>query len=261
MGATVANQYFSGQGVLMLATRDVDGKPEGFVPVGNVSALTVGIATTEFKHKESTSGVRGTDLTMIQEIAGTMNITMESLQKDNLALALYGAAATKVGASATAEMVKGYLGKYLALENIQVSNVVVKNTGGVITYELDKNYTVNAATGSIYIMPDAAQTAAGAVANITDAQALEIDYDYAEQDVVDALLSGDSPVRWARFEGLNTADGSKPVVVDCFKVGTKPLAELGLINEELAQMTIEAEILSDSLRATGSKYFSVKKIA
>ncbi len=61
------NQYFSGQGSLLLETRSVAGAAEGFVPVGNVPELTLAFDTTTFEHKESCTGSRGIDLELIQE--------------------------------------------------------------------------------------------------------------------------------------------------------------------------------------------------
>ena len=58
----ISNQYYSGQGSVLVATKNVTtGEPEGFIPVGNVSALTLSIETTVFEHKESCTGTRGID--------------------------------------------------------------------------------------------------------------------------------------------------------------------------------------------------------
>jgi hypothetical protein len=84
--------------------------------------------------------------------------------------------------------------------------------------------------------------------------ALEVDYSYAAQNKVDALTEG-AKDRYLRFEGLNTADDLKPVVVEIFKYQTSPLAELALINEGITGFELEGSALSDPLQPTGSKYF------
>jgi len=251
--ACVVNQYFSGQGALLLAERDVLGNALGFRPVGNVSALTIGIETTVFEHKESCTGVRGIDLEIVQEVAASMTFTMESLDRENLALALYGGSSAITGASVSDELVTAHHDLWMPLDNLKVSAVVVGDDATpTITYVLDTDYELNSEAGTIKVLSTGA---------ITDLQVVFVDYTFADQDDVQALLTGTAPQRWARFEGLNTADAEKPVTVDAFKLSVQPLAELALINEEITQMEVEATVLSDELRVTGSKYFSIRRVA
>jgi hypothetical protein len=245
--------YFSGQGVVLLGERDaITGANTGLTPVGNVSALSLTVETTVFQHKESWTGQRGIDLELNQEVNVGVNMTMESIDKDNLALALYGTATAVASGSVTGEVVTAQPGKWVLLANIDVSTVVVNGPGGTPTYVLDTDYKLNAEAGSIEILT---------AGSISQDELLEIDYAYGDQDNVEAVTSSAAPLRWARFEGLNTADGDKAVVVDIYKLSVQPLAELGLINEELAQMELESRALSDPLRSSGSKYFTVRKIA
>lgn len=250
--ACIENQYFSGQGALLLAERETDGSPKGFREVGNISALTLGVETTEFEHKESCSGVRGIDLTIVQEINATMSMTVEHISKENLSLALYGSNSAIAGASVTDEPVVGHHDLWTRLENIKVSAVVVTDVGGATTYTLGTDYEENLESGTIKVLSTGA---------ITDSQALEVDYTYAAQDDVQGVVSGVAPIRWARFEGLNTADSNKPVVIDMFKVSMQPLAELAMINDEITQMEVEGKVLSDALRASGSNYFRIRKVS
>ena len=125
--ACVENQYFSGQGALLLATRDASGNPEGLRPVGNVSALTIGIETEEFEHKESCTGVRGKDLVLVTDISAAMNFTMESLVRENLALALFGESSAVTGAAVVDEAVTAYDNLWSQLEYISISAVTVNH--------------------------------------------------------------------------------------------------------------------------------------
>jgi len=244
--ACVESIYYSGQGAILLADRDVDGKPTGFVPVGNVSSLTISLERTVFEHKESCSGVRGIDLELVQEFKASISLVMESLNKDNLALALYGEGEDVAAGSVVDEPVTAYLGKWSALENINVTNVAVTNIGGGTTYVEDTDYVLNEAAGSIMAL------ASGA---ITEGQGLEVSYDYTAAHLVEAMTSSTPPIKWVRFEGLNTARGNHPVVVDCYRWSVGPLAELALINEELSQMTVEGNLLLDTTKSTGSQFF------
>lgn len=87
-----------------------------------------------------------------------------------------------------------------------------------------------------------------------DSTALTANYSYAAQYEVNALTQG-SKERYLRFEGLNTADGNNPVVVEVFRFSTDPLKELEFIGDTVAQFTLEGSVLADPLQSTGSKFF------
>jgi len=249
----VTNQYYSGQGSVLIATKDpVTGEPEGFRAVGNVSALTLGVETTVFQHKESCSGTRGIDKEIVQEIAVTLAMTIENISDENLALALYGSAAAVVGATVSDELLEARHDLWVALDNINVSAVVVGDDATpTITYVLDTDYELNEATGSIRVLSTGA---------ITDLQVVFVDYTFASYDQIEGIETSSAPERWVRFEGLNTADGDKPVVIDVYLASVQPLAELALINEELAEMAVEMTALSDATRLTGSNYFTIRQV-
>jgi hypothetical protein len=240
----VKSEYFSGQGVCLMGDRDAQGRPMGLKAVGNVPELTLNSEVTTFKHKESFSGVRAVDKEIVQEIAVNLNVTFESLDKDNLALGSYGTASDIESGTVTGEAHVAYLGKYIVLDNIQVSSVVATGLA-------EGEYTVYPESGSILVHADAA---------VTDGTEVTFAYSFAAQEQVDMFTTGVPPVKWFRFEGLNTAEDNSPVIIDCFKMSPKPLQELALINEELASMPVEASLLSDELRTSGSKFVRVRKL-
>lgn len=248
--ADTSSNYLSGQGVLLLATKDgTTGEPNsGFRAVGNVSALSVGNEVTEFEHKESQSGQRAVDLTLITEISVNVSFTMESLVSENLAIALKGDTSDVAGSTVTDEAITGYHDLWTPFARISVSAVTITDTGAITTYVLGTDYELDLAAGAVRVLSTGA---------ITDTQALLADYTFAGQEDINALTVSANPLRWARFHGLNTADADNPVVVDIFRMEITPLAELALINDEIAQMEIEATALSDATRATGSKFFQI----
>ena len=313
--ACVVSQYLSGQGAFLLANRNAAGEPIGFREVGNVSALTIGVETTEFEHKESCTGARARDLTIVQEISATLTVTMESITRENLALALFGSSSQIAGTSVSGETIAAYQDKWSKLANIEVSSVIVTHAqAGAAGWVLSTVYPANSyvigvasATTSIFY------TAAGGTSDVTepvwvttnigdaqpvdntitdwvyvgetsalvvdtdyllnsdagsikfldvvDGQEYDVDYDFATQDDVQAIISSTGATRWARFEGLNTAqDPNTPVVVDAFKAQVSPLAELALITDEITGMEVEFEILSDLLQSTDSKFFQIRQL-
>jgi len=253
-GTCVVSQYFSGQGPVLLATRDPStGAPEGFLPVGNVASLTIAVEREEFEHKESCSGARAIDLTITQEISATVTMVLESLNRENLALALFGTSSTITGASVVAEQIIARHDKFVPLAHIKVSAIVVEPSGGGAPFTLGTDYEENLEFGTICVL---------STGTIVDLAALEVDYTFATQDEVEAITSSTPPERALRFEGLNTASApNTEFLVDVFRFQGAPLAELALIQDEVSQMSIEGDALVDPFKpTTASQIFKVVKI-
>jgi hypothetical protein len=258
----MANEYYSGQGRVYSAERDATtGAPLGFDELGNIPDLSVSVAVTKFEHKESQSGSRAVDLTIVQEKKGSFSMTLESMSLDNLALAFWGSHAHTVAGSVATENVIAYLGKRSALSLPAVSSVVVQDDADTITYEfgtsatdvLSLNGYVDEDAGSIHVFTDADQTTKGATVNIVDLEVLHIAFDNAASGQVEAFQET-SMERYLRFEGLNTIEG-KAVIVELYKAQLDPLADYGLINEELGTLTITGSLLYDDKQAEGSNFF------
>lgn len=256
----VTSDYYSGQGLVMLATKDgTTGEPQGFIPVGNVTDVTLNTEITKDEHKESMSGQRAVDKVLGTETKVNFSATFESINQENLAYALRGATVDVPAGSQSATAYTARLGKIVPLGHISVSSVVVQDQADTITYVEGDNYRLDTKTGSIYLMTAAEQTAAGAANSITDLDELHIAYSYADQKKLDALTAP-SQVRWVRFEGLNTADDLNPVVIDIFKMESDLLAQLSLISDDIQSMEITGSVLSDDTRVTGSKHFTVQSL-
>lgn len=238
MARAAETTYFSGQGVVYLD----DGT--GFVDVGNVPELKLSFETTTIEHKESRTGNRLIDLRLTTDKTCTASITLESFDPETLKKVMYATATTSAAGTAVSEDVTAKLGKVVPLSKIKLSSVVVKDEDtGLITYELDKNYTINTESGSLYIMSAAEQTAAGAANAITADEVLTVTYNHAAQTLVDAFKSSQAEYV-LRFEGLNTADGNSPVVVTIPRFRPDPLKDLGLITSELNSFVMEGAALA-----------------
>lgn len=87
---------------------------------------------------------------------------------------------------------------------------------------------------------------------------LLVSYTYQDQSRLEALTAPEAEV-FMRFEGLNTAEGNIPVVIDIFKVSVTPLQELSLISDEFQASQVDGTVLADTNRKTGSKYYTVRK--
>lgn len=257
------SEYFSGQGVVLVGTRNaLTGKGDKFLPVGNVSALKLGLAATTSEHKESQTGVRGIDKRLTTELKSSISMTMESWTPANLALAMRGTSTALAGGTVTGEDLVFTGGFISPLAHIKVSAVAVKKGATVLVKYVEGtatavdgewDYKLNTEAGSIQ-WAETPKTAA-----LVDMDAIDVDYTYAAQSVADALNAAPGEV-YLRFEGLNTADENKPVVIDVFRMQTDPLKELSLISDTIGEFVLEGSVLFDAIQ-TGSKYFRVTKTA
>lgn len=332
------DDYFSGQGVVMVGLRTSAGKPKNLRPIGNVSALAIRNETSTLEHKESTSGQRATDLRLDTENKVSLSITLEDFNSENLALALRGTATESVAGTETDDPIEVYFGYVTPLDKIKLSAVTVKqgaaNTlAAYVNDTTNWDYKLNADGGSIqlnddlatvsnmglvptaiavgattsYTVPtghlfavgdkvvprgftgaDAADvngveqtvtavaattvttslnttgktitTAAGSrFVNKTGAMSATATYTYEAQHEIGSYTEGAKEL-YMHFEGLNTANGNSPVVVDVFRYRLDPAQELALISDGVQAFTMEGSCLSDSLQPTGSKFYRIRKI-
>ena len=252
------NYYYSGQGRVLISERGPDGKPLGYREVGNVSALAVSVETSSTPHRESQSGLRTVDKTLVTQVSAGMSMTVESLDRRNLSLAVWGDDRLVEGGDVTEELHTAAPGAIVGLENLGVSNVVVTSEDGQTEYTLDEDYELfNADAGSIKILEDGTSPAEDAEGNPAK---IAVSYTFSQHEAVEGLTLAAQPERYIRFEGLNTARDGKPVVVEVFKAGIQPLANLALINDEIAAMEVATDVLRDDKRATGSKFFRERMI-
>jgi hypothetical protein len=247
------NYYYSGQGVVLIGPRDTLGKPAGLTAIGNVSDLKITVATTVIEHKESQTGQRGIDLRLQTETKANLSCTMERFDSANLGRALRGTATKETGATVTAEAITfPGISTISPLQHAKVSAVTVHDGGTALV--LGTDYLLNTEAGSIEWLSSTATLAMTA-----GTTALTVDYTYATQYLIDALTQPLTEY-WMRFEGLNTADGNNPVIVDIFKFSVDPLKELALISDTIQQFVLDGTVLADPLQTTGSKYFKVVEL-
>lgn len=241
--------YFSGQGQVIFAERDAStGRPLNAYAIGNAPTLEIAISTTQVDHKESMSGQRATDLTLVTEKSATFNLTIESLSLKNLAMSLYGNLVDSAEGTVTAETLFNPAdgGGLLILAHSQVSDVVLKTTGTTPTTVPEAAYTLDADFGTIQLDPTYTPAITGD---------LTVAYTYAAAQRLDALTQVQPPERYVRFQGINTVDDSL-VLVEIPRAQFQPLQTLPLINEEVAQVQMTATLLPDSfLTDGGSQYY------
>ena len=150
---TPDSYYYSGQGRLGIGDRNsTTGELKNVIFVGNVTSLTIDVEVTKFEHKESMTGNRAIDLTIIQEKNATFKFTSESLTLDLLALGLYGSKSTVTGAAVVNEVHLARRGYAIPLLFPDISAVSIETVSGATPLVIDVDYKVDYEFGLIYIL-------------------------------------------------------------------------------------------------------------
>lgn len=237
--------YFSGQGKVFVALRDaVTGQPGVFKYLGNVPELTVSLSTDVAEHKESVTGNRITDYRLTRQTKCEVSFALEEFTADSFAMAFYGSKATIAGASVTNEAFPNpvAVGDFVRVKKGLLSAVTVKDSAGSpSTLTLNTHYKINLNHGMVEIVNLASFV-----------QPLKIDYTYASQVNVTAFSQA-SQERWIRFEGLNTANSSAPMLVEVFRTVLDPMKDFAVLNDDLAKWTLNGSALYDSINVSNSE--------
>lgn len=225
----------------------VKGSAAGLMELGNASKLELAVKEDKQKLKDFSKPGGGTYASVSRISEATLQMTLNDLNKTNVARAIFGSETAVTGATVTAEAVTAYKGSIVPLAHPSPTAVTVTDTGAVTTYVANTDYEIRA--GGIFII------AAGA---ITNAQAIKVTYTFASYDKVEAMTSA-SILLELHFEGLNEANSGKPVIVDIYKAQLSPTKALSLLGDKFADLQVEAEVLADTTKTGAgiSQYFKV----
>lgn len=251
--------YYSGQGRLGIGDRDpTTGAYSNVIFPGNVTSLTLDIATEKTEHKESMSGLRSVDRTLITSQTSTFAFTAESLEKRLMAVGLFGSAVEIAAGTVAAEAhVVGEVGSAIPLQHPNVDEVeitVIPQGGGAGTPVPDTEFMVDPGFGTIYPKPGSTALVKGATINVA--------YEYGKRSNIEAFLSATPPERYLRFEGLNTDNGDL-CIIEIPRAAFDPVTNRELINEEFGSAEFAGSILLDpTITAAGvSKFFREKRVS
>lgn len=182
-----------------------------------------------------------------------LTLSLDTLQRENLAAALRGLATQVAAGSVTAENAIAYKSGFIPLARIGATNVVVKNQAGTTTYVANTDYTVAAQGTGIYILN------AGA---ITDGQQIQIAYNFPVQDNVEAA-AGTRSFFTIFLDGINEAEGNAPVRFKGNKLMIPMADTLDLISDGYAKLDLTGKLLRDeTVTAVGlSKFYSLTMLS
>ncbi|KJR41894.1 hypothetical protein MCHI_002208 [Candidatus Magnetoovum chiemensis] len=250
MSSTYTAEAAIYSGDLYVARLDADGIKQGYLLLGNANSFKFDAPSIEKKTLPSKMrATRGQDLAvLIDKQTKTLGFTLTDISRKNLALAFFGtdADASQTGASVTDEVVTGFHDKWSALAKTNVSSVVVTDSAGTTTYDVDDDYVVNADDGMIWINPDGA---------ITDGQSLKADYTYASTTAFKIEAYSDTQIDVAiLLLGKNAIDDST-WRIEVPKVTLEPSAAFEVLSDDFATMDFKGTIIT-----TTEPSFTIKKI-
>ena len=223
--------YFSGQGSIYLAPRDVDGKPMGFRFIGNCASFFVKLGRGALRYAADLPA----SALVPAEAMPSLTFDLESLHHDNLAL-LLGGAVTVVPAGSAEDELTVYSGCSTPLSHIRLTEFTqLESEDGTDIYTVDVDYRVKPETGSIEIIEGS---------SIEDGATVVATYEHDAYVTVGAYTNVSAHYA-VRFEGINTANGS-PVTVDIFKVRIQPVDEVSFISDNPSVLRVNGRILQDT---------------
>ena len=165
------------------------------------------------------------------------SVTLAEVNKDSLALALFGTSAALNQGSGTIsdEVVTAKLGKWVELskQNIATAGFVVTNSGATVTYVLGTDYEVNYRLGMIRALTGGA---------IADAASLKVDFTY--NAISGTSISGATQNQLRakfRFDGVNFAD-QLPVVVNIWEAILTPDSAFDFLQSDFAEIALKGRL-------------------
>lgn len=221
-----------------------------FKEMGNASAFAINHDVTEIT-QEDFQGLGGNSCAISYINSATLNMTLNCLKKENLALAFQGTVKELTENTATEEHDVEELGALIPLEFIPKKTTVVVTDGATPTPE-------TFIEGEDYIV-----TSAGIIpladGDITTSDTLDITYTYGVGNVVEGITTGQQ-VYEILFDGINYGeDGEQEVVLRVWRVKFGPTATFNLLTAgEFASLEVTGQILKDDTKvgAGVSKYYN-----
>lgn len=239
--------YFSGQGKVSIAPL-IAGVPGVFRWVGNVPDFKPSFDTNKIEHKESSTGQRLLDKVITTENKAKISAELEDWSPENLALAVRGAvnkvtAGVVNAANAITSPAGLVAGDVWALPNQKLTNVVIKDSAATPATVAPAKYKVDTDFGTVTVLD---------VTGLT--LPLTATYSFDAVDNIAFFTQSIQEVA-VRFEGVNTADNNRKVLVEIYRVALDPTKDLGLITNDLGKFQLEGSALIDSTKPDNDLVF------
>jgi hypothetical protein len=232
-----AQDLFSFQGKVYLASRRPNGKPGPLRWVGNAPQLQLKLEIQNADKTESFSGNRLLYGRLVQSKTATVNLTLDEATAENLALGLYGTPATVPAGNVDNEPLPDALieGDIVRLDHGHVSTLTLTDSAA-------PPETLNPDHWQ-WISPQAGLIALQDVSGYT--QPFQASYQHAATINI-ALFTAPVPERTLFLEGINTVSGRR-VNVTLYRVTFNPIEQLDLISDEWGSLSLTGAVLFDEV--------------
>lgn len=236
---------FIGSGTVFYE-RTVGGVSKGWLRFGNATKMEI---KENSEIKERISKLRDSLGQVLDSVAiktpAEIAITLDDLDKDNLALAFLGNVAdgAVAGASITGEAHVAHIGKMLKTSVRSISAVVVKDVTDTITYVLGTDYAIsNAEMGLIEVL-------AGGSINENDV----LHIDFAHATIASNKVQGgtNASIKVALLmDGENFADQSK-ITVNVFEAVLAPQTGVDFLSSDFATIELNGTLNTPTGKTSG----------
>lgn len=243
--------FFSGQGQVIVHKRNAAGIIGGGFLLGNVPKFEVKPTMERREHQESQSGQRLIDKVQTTTKGGTLDMTLEDIRHDNLALLLSGKKVTLAAGSYTSGSPDTFptglvVGNYVKLSRPNVSSLVITDSAGT---------PATLTAGTHYRLSDAKHGYVEILSLGAFTQPFKAAYSYGETKVVTMYEADDNDEYWVYFAGVNTeGTPDQSVGMDIYRVVFNVADLVALINQEQGSFDITARILRDNVRAADANF-------
>lgn len=235
------------RGTLAIRNRGVAGS--SFQSIGNAE-FTVNHEITDIEQPNYES-LGGTACKVSYINSATMDATLYCMSPENIATAVLGTLTNIEANEVTDEKHEVWsIDAYIPFNNVpdKAESIVVKNESGLTTYDLDKDYILT--SSGIKIIEGSTIA--------VDGSEISVSYVYGNNFQIDALTLSQQEFE-VLFDGVNVGEaGEVPVVIRFWKVKFSPAESIAIISgEDFANLPLSGEILSDSSKSTGSKFYKI----
>ena len=227
--------YASYQGKLYLA-KLTNGVRGALRWLGDVSEFGVETEADKIEHQESHTGFRTTDFVMTKTRKVTISATMDDYSKENVALVVDGH--TTAIASATVQdqvLPTVKVGDEIKLDGFNITTLLLSDsTATPVELVANTHYTLDATHGVLKII---------SITGLT--QPLVADYTTGAVEST-TLMSAEDDEYYLYFKGNDTANKNAQFALELWKVKKQAGGSMPFIHEELGQLEISGDALSDT---------------
>ncbi len=238
----MAYEFLSLQGKASLA-RNIDGKTAVLTELGNLTDLTLGIATETTKIKETKTGQRQDVLEIGKSKEVSVEMTLNEQTRHDVALAFSAEVfGTQGKVVFEHELNTGTLkvGDKVKLGGFNLSELVIKGNDGT-TLELGKHYTADLKYGTFHIVS-------------LDGVLQPLKASFKEGDIQSSVMFSlpANAEYYFLFEGINSIDNNK-LAVELWRFKPSANGNMGFINEEIGELQIKGICLADTKKQEDAK--------